>query len=208
MDMIVDGDRNFRVEGNPRDVLAAVVAVSDYVRERGRAILSVRANGEDISAEKLVERLRDKPFSDVAALEITSEEVGVLVGDCLQDLEKVLPDFPDACHSLAQVFHSEVPEDGYEPFYMLAEIWSHVKSREMMIADALDLSLETLQLDDRSITALHEELNGHLREAATALEKEDCVLLGDLLEYELAPRAEAEVRIVDLLKALAKERFG
>lgn len=47
-------------------------------------------------------------------------------------------------------------------------------------------------------------MNKFLAEAVGALESGDLVLLGDLLEYELAPRAEAEVRIT----ALLRERTG
>ena len=40
-------------------------------------------------------------------------------------------------------------------------------------------------------------------EAAQAVLDGDCILIGDLLEYELAPRAEQEARIVALLQELA-----
>ena len=46
------------------------------------------------------------------------------------------------------------------------------------------------------------------QDARKALEAEDCVLLGDLLEYELAPRAEAEAEVVALLRSQASQQSG
>jgi hypothetical protein len=48
------------------------------------------------------------------------------------------------------------------------------------------------------------ELNSFLDEAAQALRDGDTVLLADLLEYELSPRAELEGEIVSLLRRQAE----
>ncbi|MCL4218856.1 MAG: hypothetical protein KJ052_17880, partial [Candidatus Hydrogenedentes bacterium] len=81
-----------------------------------------------------------------------------------------------------------------------AEIWQTIKARQIQLSSAMDIELETLEIDGISIGQHSEELNAYLEEAAKALEGPDYVLLGDLLEYELAPRAELESRIVGLLE--------
>ncbi len=77
-----------------------------------------------------------------------------------------------------------------------------------MVADALNLQLRDVELHGAKLGAMHEELNGFLQEAAQALLDGDCVLIGDLLEYELAPRAEQEAQIVALLQEQASEPSG
>lgn len=203
MEVILDGERNFALEGEPPDALSVVVAISEYLREQGRSIMSVTLDGAPIEPDDLVTALEDKPLDEVGAIEITSETVAALVAQCVAELETVLPELPQACRHLAELFHSEQPGEGFEPFTELAGIWEHIKQQELLILNALELDPEGEMLNGQSLAALHEDLNAQLREAVTALEKEDTVLLGDLLEYELAPRAEREIEIVALLKERA-----
>lgn len=204
MDVIVDGERNFRMEGNPKDVLSAVAAIGDSLRAKGRAILTVAADGKRMDSSETVHNIGGLAVSGVRVLEVHSGDVNTMVAESLQEMERVLPELPTACHSLAEIFQSSTPQHGYEPFQKLAEIWSHVKSRQLQVVNALHIPVNALRLNDKTFASLHEELNGYLEEAATALQAGDCVLLGDLLEYELAPRAELEAKIVALLQSHAR----
>jgi len=208
MDVTVDGQRNFAFSREPETVLAAVSAVSDYLRGRGRAVLAVNLDGESVSAIDLTSQYGEKPTAEVGQLAITSEDIATLVQTALDELREALPELPEACHRLAEVFQSETPEDGYDPFHRLAEIWGHIKSRELAVANALNLSLEELRLEGAPLVQVHQELNEHLNEAIAALERQDCVSLGDLLEYELAPRAEQEMQIAALLQQRAHDAAG
>ena len=201
MDVIVDGASNYDLKGEPADVLSAVGAVSDFLKSQGRSILSVKADGNDIQPEELTERLKDVPLSEVGRLEIGSESTAALVDECLKGLNESLPELPKVCRNLAEVFQGENPEEGFDPFVELAGIWAQVKSRESLVANALDADLNALEVGGKSLQAIHGELNQFLEEAEQALKDGDTILLGDLLEYELAPRAEQEVEIVAILQA-------
>lgn len=201
MDVIVDGERNFRFTGEPEDGLSAVAAVEAWLRDRGRAMLSVCVDGKAVQPDEIVARLGGRPVDVVETLEVRSAPITELVSRCLEELAEALPNLPDACRNLAEVFHGENPDDGFEPFEELAAIWGHIKTRELLIANALQLDLDAMSLDGASLKSLHEDLNAQLHEAAEALKNGDCILLGDLLEYELAPRAEREERIAGLLRA-------
>ena len=208
MDVILDGESNFELKGNPQDVFSAVVAIEDFLRQNGRAMLSVKADGMNIMPTLLAKELQDKPLDDIKILEIESEDISELVNKCLKELEEVLPELPKACHSLAEIFQSDSPEDGFEPFRQLADIWHNVKIRQQQIVGILSIDTESVKLDDSTLAEMHEELNKFLNEALEALKVCDNVCLGDLLEYELAPRAESEERIVALLRRHAQEFFG
>lgn len=201
MDVIVDGASNYDLKGEPADVLSAVGAVSDFLKGQGRSILSIKVDGSDVQPEELAERLKDAPLGSVERLEIGSEQTSVLVENCLKGLNESLPELPMACRNLAEVFQGEKPEEGFDPFVEIAGIWAQIKAREALVANSLDLDLAALSLDGKSLKAIHDELNQFLEEAEQALKDGDTILLGDLLEYELAPRAEQEVEIVALLQA-------
>jgi len=208
MDVSVDGKRDFVLQGEPKDVLSAIAAVSDFLRSQGRALLSVHIDGAEISADKLVETLKDKPLADVGSLDVQSADVGALAKDILDELREAVAELPKACHELAQVFHGDKPEDGFEPFQHLADIWSSVKEREALIIGATAMNDSELMISGKKTTDHHEELNRFLSECASAIEKNDCVTLGDLLEYELAPRAEVEMEIFAKLEEACSKSSG
>ena len=95
-----------------------------------------------------------------------------------------------------------------DPFNDLAGIWKVIKEREIQLAGVLQLNLNEMEVDGLSVMRHHEELNAFLGEAAEGIQSGDCIMLGDLLEYELAPRAELESRIVADLKQHARKMFG
>jgi hypothetical protein len=192
----------------PRDVLAAVAAVSDYVRTRGRAVMSLRLDGTHVTPAALADALRNKTAADVDCLEVTTEDIKSLVDNALNELEQVLPDLPDVCRRLAEVFQSEDPDAGYDPFHQLAAIWKTVKERQIQVASALDVDLNSAAVDGKPIAQHHAELNALLSEAAEGIQNGDCVTLGDLLEHELPPRAEMEARIVGMLRSRAQGGRG
>lgn len=200
MDVIIDGQRNFECAGDQENVLEVVRAVSDFLQEQGRDIVSVVWDGRSVSPDRIVSEFENLPPTSVRRLEIGSEDTSLMVRTCLNELVSTLPELPAACRNLAEIFHGESPEDGFEPFEKLADIWSHIKTREMLVSNALRLDLAQHCVNGLPVSTLHEQLNAFLEEAAQALRNGDCVLLGDLLEYELAPRAEQEAAIVALLQ--------
>ena len=201
MDVIVDGASNYSLQGAPEDVFGAVGAVSEFLRSQGRSVLSVKVDGEEVSPENIAQRLKGKPLADVLRLEIGSESTSSLVEECLSGLQEFLPELPQVCRNLAEVFQGEKPDEGFDPFVELAEIWGHIKTREALVANALELDLGDMEVDGKTVQSVHAELNQFLQEAEQALKDGDIILLADLLEYELAPRAELEVSIVSLLQA-------
>jgi hypothetical protein len=205
MDVTVDNVRNVPLEGNPADIRAAITALSSMLRQQGRIIQALKIDGQELRADN-TESLLNRPVTEVATLEAVSEDLSAYAGRLLEEMQPVLPELSQACHDLAAVFQGNQPEEGFEPFQRLAEIWSVIKSRELEVAELLGCSLDDIRVDGMPVQRMHDELNRFLEEAADALTLRDCVLLGDLLEYELAPRARQEVEIVSALCARAAQR--
>jgi len=68
---------------------------------------------------------------------------------------------------------------------------------------AIDLSESMVQ--GERFAAFYEDLNGVLRELSEALDAADSVLVGDLLEYEIAPRLEKLIEFLDRIEASSEE---
>ncbi len=208
MEVIVDGKEGFPENDQAETVFDLVVAIGRSLQEQGRSIMAVQVDGQAISAENLMNTMKDKPLEQVQRIAVTSEDTRALVQESLSEIESSLPELPLVCQELARLFQSETPDAGFEPFERLAAIWGAIKERELMVANSLELPLEDLRIGDQTVREFHDDLNGYLREAAEALKSGDSVLLGDLLEYELAPRAEKESTIVALLKKEAGQQAG
>ena len=129
MEVMVDGRKGFRFREEPRDVLAAVSAVSDALRAQGRAILALTVDGRSIAPGDALADLAKTPMDRVESIAISTEAVSTLVHNCLTELEQALPELPQVCHSLAEIFQGQNPEAGYEPFEQLAGIWKTINER-------------------------------------------------------------------------------
>lgn len=188
----------------PDNVRDALAAIADNLRAQRRAMIGIEVDGKAILPEDLSAELSDRNPAEIATLSVASERISALVAQCLNELEHVLPELPQACHRLAEVFQGDSPESGYEPFEQLAAIWHVIKERELQVVNALGIEEDALFVAGTPLAKTHEELNLYIEEAAGALQARDCVLLGDLLEYELAPRAETEMEIVAILREKAR----
>jgi hypothetical protein len=142
----------------------------------------------------------DKAVDTVGSVLITTRSLNEMVRDCLSRMRETVRELPGLCRSLAEVFQSDTPEDGFEPFQRLAEIWHIIKQNELHVASTIGLDLENTPVEGKALRESHMELNTYLGECIGALEAGDTVLIGDLLEYELAPRAESEAHILATLE--------
>lgn len=203
MEVWVDGQNNFRVEGQPEDLLAVFRAASDFLRERGRMPIHVALDGKDIAPNTMREAFIGVAVPESGKLEIRSEEIVALIAECLRNLDEAIAELPDACRQLAEIFQGESPGDGFEPFHRLAEIWGYIKDQQRLVLNALELDLNSAEVNGQTIANRSAELNAFLEEAVLALKRSDAIALGDLLEYELAPRAEQEAEIVAWLQERA-----
>lgn len=208
MNIWVDGAAVETPNSEAGDALTAIAALNERLRAGGRAIIHVAVDGLDVPFAELAGRLSGAPAASIARIELQTTGLHQLVDEALTELEGSISELPTACHQLAAVFQGEFPDEGFEPFQRLAGIWEHIKERELQIASALEIQLGDKQLHGKALEAHHEELNRFLIESVDAMEKRDTVLLGDLLEYELAPRASLETEIVALLKEHAAGRPG
>lgn len=208
MQIILDGKSNFALDGEAENVVQVLAEVDSWLSDQGRTMISITVDGEKINPDTLTETLGERAADDVRTLEVRSEVVLTLVQTSISEMEEVIPDLASACHSLAEIFQSESPQEGYEKFPQLVEIWEVLKVRQSQVVRALALKLDDLSFENRSLSARQDDLNTFLEEAADALEAKDGVLLGDLLEYELAPLAEEEEGVVAFLRSKVPEGSG
>lgn len=208
MEVIIDGAKGFEVPADAGNVVAVLGVVGEQLSAGGRAMVGLAVDGETLTPEQVGERLANKPLAEVGELSVTSRPLLDMVNECLAELREVVPELPVVCRELAAVFQGETPDEGFEPFQELALVWGNVKLREKLVCEALGLDAGSFEVGGQPAEAQFKELNDFLEEAVQALKDGDTVLLGDLLEYELAPRAEQEAGLVALLAEQVPAKTG
>ncbi len=209
MEIIVDGQPDAELATKAIAIeagaLSLVAAVSEGLQNRGRAVVSLSVNGESVTPETVTNVLEGLAPSDIHRIDIVTREIKQLVEESLSELRESVTELPEICRNLAAVFQGPEPDAGYSALQQIIEIWSAIKTRQTDIAAAKNLDFNALTMAGQTLQTLHDDLNNILREAETALANRDTVLLGDLLEHELAPRAERETAIVELLSNTAEQ---
>lgn len=200
MKLTVDGRDDFPVDHASRSLADILYDVSEVLQGERRAILAVVVDGNSIRPEGLALEFADKTTQDVTALEIRSEPVVDLVEESLRDLEEVLPELPEACRGLSELFHGGDNEDGVQKFEQLSTIWHVVRERQLQILHALRLDADHVKIEGKTFAEIETSLSDILTKAADALAANDFITLSDLLHYELCPLAELELVVTKLFR--------
>jgi len=199
MNLLVDGiDHPLPVE--PGMLLGTVLERVDAdLAARKRMMVSLSVDGREVSPQELGEE-SDRSIDGLHTVEVRSEPTAVLVDRELSDVEQHLPALSQTVREIATLFQQGKTVAGLDACTRVAERWIEIVSSERRVAGALELNLEDFDVDGKPISTHHAELNQFLQEALRAMERDDYVLLGDLLEHELAPRLDTELKIVSALR--------
>ena len=200
MEIIIDGTPGYPFGELPATLIGVLKGLEEGTRTGGRGITRIEVDGKEILPEDVMDKMGDHAVDTVGSVAITTRSLNEMVRDCLSRMRETVRELPGLCRSLAEVFQSDTPEEGFEPFQRLAEIWHIIKQNEMHVASTIGLDLENTPVEGKALRESHMELNTYLGECIGALEAGDTVLIGDLLEYELAPRAESEAHILATLE--------
>ncbi len=205
MEVLIDGVKGFDFTTSPDTLQSALNEIMNYLHTQQLAMVKLKVNEQEVYPGRSLESIQEMSVSNIRTLEISTYPVQHLIEESIADLELYSPELSELCRGIAQVFQSENPDEGFDPFQKLSAIWSEIKKREAIIVNVLSPHLIQENPTIQMIKEHHDELNRVLEEAYKSLENKDCIGLGDLLEYELAPHAEKEPEIVNQLKQLVSQ---
>lgn len=205
MKIIINGKEEFRVPENAKTLIDILEILIDYLSNNNLGLVKLRVNEQNVYPGESLKAIQNMEISNIHTLEITATPILQLLQDSISELERYTPELSNICYGIAELFQSENPSEGLGPFQRLTEIWGEIKNREAVIVNSLSKYLKNQESSIvGEIVEHHRELNQYLDEAYKALSNEDMVSLSDILQYELAPRAEKELEIVNLLRKLVE----
>ena len=205
------------VRDGERELLADLMAESGPVLQSMDSILNLRVG--DRPASELLIRLLDESGvaagepGDISRLEEFLKNLCIFIEGRIREIANPLLEL----QSTASLLAAQVPR--LEEVPILLQTGKEREAMQMVIAftelgeklnrlyplltarEDEDLSSRTIR--DLPFDSFYQELNGHLRELTEAIEAEDTIMIGDLLEYEIAPKLADLVEAIDRLPALA-----
>jgi hypothetical protein len=205
MDVLID-NQAYPLPSGTATLIEALRAVNEALRERRRGVVKFLVDGRPMRPEQLQEEEGKAPISEIGRVEITTADLDAMAMETLDRLEESVSELPTVCRQIADVFRGENPAEALQPFEQMAEIWSYIRDEEVHVASALGVDLAEMEVGGQSLQEASQELNRHLQAAINALGRSKMGVVGDILEHDLAPKAELEAEIVAQLRAEAETR--
>lgn len=116
-------------------------------------------------------------------------------------LKEVVPKLPE----VSILLQTGRDKEAMNSIIEFAEISEKLIRLYRVLKDRGYTGFEDTTIEDQSFSDFYNELNGIFRELEEAFNSRDSVLIGDLLEYEVAPRTE---KLIAYISAIESEKEG
>lgn len=201
MEVVLDGNR-LEVEP-PGETLQEVINwLLENQVSTDRALREVKVNGEPYSVADMGPA-SSLAASDVQSLEVQTAEARQVALEFMGQAPTYLEAIAQAVGAVAELFRVADERDASEQYIAVLESLQLFLTMLEETRRLLNLNLEVAVYEQRSAAAALESLSGLVKKLLDAQEKEDWVLLADLLEYDLAPELRAWGEFAKLLKEQA-----
>jgi len=174
-----------------------LASVQDYVREddSSKLVVDIKVDGEQIFKNE--HDPSELSLKDINKVEVTTDNVKDVSIRALQEIKSELPLLAELMSNISTSFQEGKREHALNLFSDLCNEWRQIIQFFDDLSRVLFIDYSQIDLGDKSIDQANGELLSRLVETKTAIEKDDLVTLSDLVEYELIPKIDEEIDIVD-----------
>lgn len=154
-----------------------------------RLIVSVAVDGETLSDDQLQVQL-GAPVSDGVQIDLETGERGPLVCDALRGLAQEFHNAIATNQQLVDRLNAGQIAEGVRGVADIVQLWQMCHRTIGQCSGLLETDLTQLVTDGATLDSRLQTLIEKLGELREALEAQDIVLLGDIVQYELTPLCE------------------
>lgn len=185
MDILVNGTNvNFTLE-TERTLGEVLGSVEEACEEAGQTVISVRIDGTEVPAEGL-DAVFAREIASVSRVELDTlarEDILSILNAIGEELTRSVPLLEDIPVHLLTGKDQTVMETIHAFSVQIQKLY-----RMLPLLSLTGISADRLMVDAVPLDSYPSELAPLLGELLTALERKDTVTVGDIAEYELAPR--------------------
>ena len=148
-----------------------------------RMVVGLRCDGDPVAGNRL-ESVLQAPASEFGQLELQTQSVPALVRATLDQALEVFRDSAATRERAADLLATGQYEEAMAELRKFCEVWQQVQQTLRVSAQALQIDLDTLRVDDLGVTDTLDLVKTQLSELKDAMEQGDLVVVGDILRYE------------------------
>lgn len=173
------------------DVLQTLLGLTN---QANKLVLECKLNGEVVS---LLDRsgFADIPVSQVEKIELVVANKDERIKESLAEINNALTAFIESFGEVSNLLIAGQKQSALKKFAATLEQWRKVVNFLRVIEASCSLDFKTLAVDGKTVEETNSELYGVLAEVKTAIENEDVVAIGDLVEYELKDKLEEQKKV-------------
>lgn len=196
-------DINVKDDTNLEQLL---IAVQEQLRQQGtsKLVVDVRVDGEEVFQAQHDMSLIG--LGQVQTVEITTDNVVSTAVKGLTAIQKQLPQLAERMANIATLLQEGRREEALETFSQVCNDWRKIIQFFDSLGTVFGLDYNSIDVDGKTFDSINAELLGLLGDTKTAITNDDLVMLSDLVEYELAPKLNEEVQIVEKILELIKNK--
>lgn len=192
MDVFIDNDA-FVTQQSALDRIIAEAA--EHVKPSGRIIVEVRLDGRTLSDADLTEaQPRD---ADADEVQLITADPYELARQTLLEVRDRLDDAREAQQRAAEKLQADNAAEAMDDIRVAMEVWQQAQDSALKSAQLLDLPLDSLQADGKSVSQIITLLAGRLAQLRDQLNARDWFGLADTLGYELDAAATQWAAMID-----------
>jgi len=189
-----------KAEKNLGDLVDSLLLLTNQVN---KVIIDIKVDGQQISLGER-DALQQKTLDSIEKVELMIENKLQLVLYALSEAKSLLPQFSSNLSEVSELLMAGQKHKAMAIFGDSLVTWRKVINYLKTAALSYQLNFNKIMLGEKTIEEKNYELLHVLQEIKKAMEKEDIVSLGDLIEYELIDKVNEQTKIIEELETIAK----
>jgi len=183
MKVFVD-DRPYTPAGGREQTLGQLAQeVGESDAAHPRLVVNIHCDGQPLPEEGMEEMLA-RPIEQFDTLELITQPLGSLVAGTLAEASARLAEADAARGQIAGLLTEGKWEPAFQQLQTLFAAWRQVQEAVLLSSQALNVPLDELRVEDRSVAEVFDLFKKMLGELKDAMVARDLVLVADILQYE------------------------
>ncbi len=168
-------------------------------------ITDLQLDGEILTPQRRVE-LERVPVDAFDTLEVSTIDPHALSKQTLLEVKSHLPPLSKSLVEVTENIQQGDLPGAWIKLTLCFDVWSVIAEAIDKVSKLMNLDLASFTVEGQSLETQMAALRDLLEKAKNAMENQDIVTVGDLMEYEFSPRVESWSQIIDALHTRIDEQ--
>ncbi|MCC6240617.1 MAG: hypothetical protein IT448_10000 [Phycisphaerales bacterium] len=157
--------------------------VLEYINKQARVAVAILLDGKSPQLSDM-DTLRSAD-TEIHTIQLETADPREMAMDALIDMQKALDQADASKNRAAELLQRNQAKAAMLPLNACLETWQQAQQCITQSAQLVGINLDSVEVGGRNLQSMANHFAGQLREIRRALEDQDYVALGDVLNYEL-----------------------